>query len=124
MASSQIQTKDEWAKFLRDTGIPQDDALKYAQKLHDNRITCPEDIDKEVLKQLKIDIVGDQIAILKKIKSMKSKSEPEEQPNLEKPIQSFKPQVNLPRIEGEMSNAEFRKLKTDWSVYKSIIQIP
>ena len=62
---------------------------------------------------------------MKKIKSMKTTSERENQPNnYEKPNTSFKPQVNLPRIEAEMSNAEFRKLKTDWEVYKSIIQIP
>ena len=126
-SSARIQTKDAWENFFKDSGIPQEDAKKYAQKFHDNRITCPEDIDKEVLKQLKIDIVGDQIAIMKKIKSMKTTSEREHQPNYyEKPNSntSFKTQVNLPRIESEMTNAGFRKLKTDWEVYKSIVQIP
>ena len=119
-----LQTEDEWAEFLKESGIPQEDANKYAKKFHDNRITCPEDIDKEVLIQLKIDIVGDQIAILRKIKSMKTTSQRGKQFNIEKPIQSFKPQVNLPRIEAEMTNAEFRKLKTDWEVFKSITQTP
>ena len=66
MALSQIRTKEGWIKFLKQSGIPQEDANKYAQKLHYNRITYPEDVDKDILKELKINTVGDQIAILNK----------------------------------------------------------
>ena len=117
--SAKLSSQAAWQDYLKSAGIPDTEAKTYAKALHDNRIYHPEDLNKEILKELGITIIGDQIAILK---SAKQSNAPSEKPTSSK--MTFTPHIALPRVNAEMTQAEFRKFKTDWSVYKKITKIP
>ena len=115
-----LSTKAAWETFLKKAGIPQAETTDYAKTLVSNRIYDPADLSKEILKELGITVIGDQIAILKETKKNQTPTESTEQRN----SVSIKAHVTLPRINSEMTPAEFRKFKADWSVYKNITKIP
>ena len=114
-----LSTKEAWETFLKDAGIPKEESSEYAQTFQENRIRHPSDLSKDILKELDIRVIGDQIAIMKHAQTTGSRAE---KPSSQK--SHFKPQIPLPQITAEMTPAEFRKFKRDWSVYKSITQIP
>ena len=118
-SSAKISSRAAWQEYLKKAGIPEAEATLYAKALHENRIHYPEDLDKEILKELGITVIGDQIAIMK---SAKQSDTPSEKPTHSKT--TFAPHIALPRVNAEMTQAEFRKFKTDWSVYKKITKIP
>ena len=117
--SAKLSSQAAWQGYLKKAGIPDTEATTYAKALHENRIYHPEDLNKEILKELGITIIGDQIAILKQAKQSET---PTEKPTTSKA--NFTPHIALPRVNAEMTQAEFRKFKTDWSVYKKITKIP
>ena len=111
----------DWKQFIKEAGIPVEEAKEYAKTFHDNRIQKPEDLSRDILKELGIIVIGEAIAIIKAASSSKS--------NRAHPANSdvkshFKPKIDLPRIKSQMTTAEFRKFKLDWQVYKSITQLP
>ena len=114
-----LSTKAAWETFLKKANVPAADAAIHAKTFHENRIQYPSDLTKDILKDLGVNIVGDQISILKLAKSEGPRVE-----TTEKSRTVFKPQVSLPRVNAEMTPAEFRKFRTDWTVYKSITQLP
>ena len=106
-------SREQWEKFLKEAGIPDQPAKNYARTFVENRIQQPDDLDKETLKDdLHITTIGDILAIMKHAKSSApSKSH-------------FKPKIDLPTLCHDITPAQFRKFKTDWEVYKSITLLP
>ena len=106
-------SREQWEKFLKEAGIPDQPAKNYSRTFVENRIQQPDDLDKETLKDdLHITTIGDILAIMKHAKSSApSKSH-------------FKPKIDLPTLCHDITPAQFRKFKTDWEVYKSITLLP
>ena len=106
---------EDWKQFLKEAGIPAEEAKKYAKTFHDNRIQKPEDLSRDILKELGVTVIGDAIAITRAATSSKSNRA---NPATSDAKSHFKPKIDLPRIKSQMTTAEFRKFKLDWQVYK------
>lgn len=63
---------DWWIKFFTDAGIPSFASSKYATIFYENRIQSNMlmDLDKDILKEMGISVIGDMIAILKHAKDV------------------------------------------------------
>jgi len=63
---------DWWTRFFSDAGIPSFASSKYATIFYENRIQSNMlmDLDKDILKEMGITVVGDIIAILKHAKDV------------------------------------------------------
>ena len=64
-----------WQQFLEEAKIPSEVVKRYAAVLTKNRITFDmlSDLDRAVLSEMKITVVGDQIKILKHAELVASK---------------------------------------------------
>ena len=114
-----LSAKD-WKTFLDRVGIPEPASNNYATMFADNRIQKYTDLTKDTLKELGVTVLGDIIAISRAAKELGPQAPIQE----EKAQKShFKPKVELPRLKGLMTAAEFRKFKLDWEVYKTITQL-
>ena len=111
-----LSTEQEWETFFLDCGIPAEDSAQYATSLVRNRVKNPSDLTRELLKDLQIKVVGDVIAILKKVKEQTHTTVSEKHNNTTK--------ATLPSLKMDITHPEFRKFKIDWSVYKQITCIP
>ena len=116
-----LRTKDEWVAFFKNAGIPDTESDTYATTFEQNRITgelLPE-LTEQFLDKLKIDIVGDVMAILRHAKSKTlTASNTPQQPSFVKP-----PSAKLPQLHSDMTHPQFRKFKIDWDVFKNITHI-
>jgi len=65
-------SKDWWIKFFLDAGIPSFASSKYATIFYENRIQSNMlmDLDKDILKEIGLSVIGDIIAILKHAKDV------------------------------------------------------
>ncbi|XP_025413786.1 uncharacterized protein C19orf47 homolog isoform X1 [Sipha flava] len=65
-------SKDWWIKFFSDAGIPSFASSKYATIFYENRIQSNMlmDLDKDILKEMGITVIGDIIGILKHAKDV------------------------------------------------------
>ena len=117
-----------WEKFLHEAGIPDPDAETYAEKISDNRITDHLDLTRETLKEIGVTKVSVILAITKFCRQSADPTHPREpvplheeqrQPQLSKP-----PTTSAPHITAEMTHPEFRKLRIDWRVFKSLTALP
>lgn len=63
---------DWWIQFFSDAGIPSFASSKYATIFYENRIQSNMlmDLDKDILKEIGITVIGDMIAILKHAKDV------------------------------------------------------
>ena len=122
-------TVESWNTFLLKAGIPDDDAATYAAALVEHRISDHHDFSKEVLKEIGINKIGDILNILKFSRKPETTQTGEPRPlsggsHPERPILSKPPTASAPLIKAEMTNPEFRKLKVDWGVFKSLTRLP
>ena len=114
---ARIASEDGWRAFFLSAEIPDAEARLYAMKMTENRITRPSDLTKEILQELEITTIGDILNILRIAKN-------NDEPQGRAPNNSFKAKIDPPRIKSEMTKAEYRKLRHDWGVFKSMSQIP
>lgn len=70
--SSLLYFSDWWIKFFTDAGIPSFASSKYATIFYENRIQSNMlmDLDKDILKEMGITVIGDIIGILKHAKDV------------------------------------------------------
>ena len=108
-------------------GIPSADSTTYAHLLTENRISDHHDLTREVLKDIGVTVVGDIINILKF--SATPTSQTNSTTENPRPLSSHKlPTLSKPppppQIRAEMTHPEFRKLRIDWGVFKSLTALP
>ena len=116
---------DEWVKFFKESGIEDEAAVRYSQLFAEQNLTGEhlQDLDMGLLKSIGITSAGHALNILRLVKAEDVK--PKDLPTGCSPV--FKPPASaarLPEIRAEMTHPQFRKLRTDWSVYKQITSLP
>ena len=117
-----LRTEPQWKTFLLDAGIPDAEATTYAKKFVDNRITelsIPE-MTKEILQELEIAVLGDRMAILAHSKTFGTTLAPAAAQHAYRASSNVDP----PSIVGDMTHPQFRKVRTDWVVYKKLCNFP
>ena len=117
---AQLADEPAWEAFFTDAGIPTTEAKAYARTFNENRIRDPKDLNKELLKELDITVLGDRIAILKHRDGAQGSNGENDKPAATK-LQPVK--VTAPVVQAEMTQAEFRKFIIDWSVFKQLSNI-
>lgn len=123
------QSDQDWEKYLRDAGIPEEAAHQYAKSFTENRMTFEilPSMDRSFLRDLGITVIGD---IMKILQHVSSSSTPDSTTYATtNPTPSVKPTAShksakLPSITSDMTHPQFRKFKIDWAVYKQIVGIP
>ena len=118
------ESPDEWVIFFEESGIPNETAINYAKIFTENSLTGEElpDLDMGLLKSVGITSVGHALKILRHAKADDVKPEvPTGSSPAYKPLAAA---AKLPEITPEMTHPQFRKLRTDWSVYKQITCLP
>ena len=121
-----LRTEPQWKTFLIAAGIPDAEATTYAQKFVQNRITevsIPE-LSKQILIDLEVTVLGDQMAILAHAKSAGA-PQPTAVPHATE-VTYRPPSANVkpPSIVSDMTHPQFRKVRTDWDVYKKLCRLP
>ena len=125
-----LRLKDEptWTKFLTDAGIPDTEAATYATTFVKNRITerNMSELTAQQLDALQISVLGDVNTIMKISRTPQSNTTPSAATS-ETDTMSYRPPTTaakLPEITSEMTHAQFRKVETDWNVYKNLTRLP
>ena len=116
-----LSNQDQWESFFKEAGIEASSSSTYATTFVTNKITHPEELTRDILKELGIRVVGDAMAIIRHAKTMETNKKVEKKETAE---HQFKPQISPPKIQAEMTSASFRKFRVDWQVYKQITKIP
>ena len=116
-----LSTQEQWESFFKEAGIEASSSSTYANTFVTNKITHPEELTRDILKELGIRVVGDAMAIIRHAKTMETIKTVEKKETAE---HQFKPQISPPKIQAEMTSASFRKFRVDWQVYKQITKIP
>ncbi len=120
-----LRTEPQWKDFLLAAGIPDAEATTYATKFVQNRITelsIPE-LSKEILQDMEITVLGDRMAILAHSKTFGA-STPTPPAVSEQAYRPPSANVKPPSIVSDMTHPQFRKVRTDWDVYKKLCRLP
>ena len=118
-----LSTTEEWQSFFEEAGIDTEAAKEYSKTFMKNKIKYPEELTREILKDLDVKIVGDALAIMRQSKANEIKEPQTIHKNHDDKASNFKPQISPPKIQQEMTSAAFRKFKIDWEVYKKITKL-
>ena len=115
-------TEPEWEEFFKDADIPDKEAKNYAKSCMDNHITCPTDLSKDILKELRISIISDILAIMKHTQADEDFNKQDGWMACEqlKVAAKTKTTAKPPQAKAEMTKPEHRKFLVDWMVYKSL----
>ena len=114
---------ESWTTFFTNAAIPATQSLAYAQTFVDNRITkeALADLTSEHLRLLGITVLGDILNITRHIKSL-SASPPVlpflGNPGVNEQYKATSASIKLPHITADLTPQQFRKVRTDWNVYK------
>ena len=119
-------TGDSWYEFLVDAGIPNTESEQYAKIIHANRIVDPQDLSKDLLRELGITIAGDVIAIVKAANKLSTTAltGPQSPPTRPSTASLSKPApIKPPQLKSEMTHPEWRKFRIDWSVFTTLTNL-
>lgn len=116
-----LQAESDWRTFFLSIGIPDTASQTYAKSFHDNRVNeeLLPSLDKPLLTDLGITVIGDILKILNHIKQLTPRIK-SALTTIPSTPQSKAPPAKLPEINSEMTRPQFRKFKIDWEVYKNI----
>ena len=121
-----LQDEPSWAAFLKEAGIPDAEAATYADTLFKNRISERNlsSLTTQHLNGLGITVLGDVLSILQHAKEKTTSATN----NHTLPVsETYRPpttSAKLPEITAEMTHSQFRKVETDWEVYKLLTKLP
>ena len=118
-----LHTVDGWRNAFISVGIPEQQATLYANKFTENRLTEESlpDLTKDSIKSdLEITVLGDVLAILRLAKPAQKIPLPS---TAERSLLMKPPSAKLPNVSSEMTLSQFRKFRTDWSIYKQMTNI-
>jgi hypothetical protein len=120
-----LQDRNYWETFLRNAGIPNNEATTYATTFVTNRITNENigDLTKEDLTDLGITIIGDIKNIMRHSQQHRVPI-PATEPEIPSASYMKTPAAKLPELSADMTHPQFRKFQMDWSVFKRITNIP
>lgn len=129
-----LRAKTDWRDFFYKAGIPEKESDEYADTFVANRITelGLSELNSDFLKELGITVIGDILSITRQCQQLTVASRPSSsQQSATSPptgsphiLPSTKaPTAQLPHITAQMTLPQFRKLRTDWQVFKQITQL-
>ena len=123
-----LQDELSWTTFLKEAGIPDNEAATYADTLFKNRITERNlsGLTSEHLSALGITVLGDVLSILQHVK-LNCVTTPASTTSTLPNSDTYRPpttSAKLPEITSEMTHSQFRKVATDWEVYKQLTKLP
>ena len=109
----------EWTAVFTGIGVDPKAAKKYAEKFAEEKLTKSslDMLDRNMLTELGVTVMGDALSILKLSKEVESKST------------SSRASVKLssakaPQLHAEMTSQQFRKFRVDWSVFVKMTGLP
>ena len=109
----------EWKIIFTDAGVDSESAKVYAEKFAQEKLTMStlEMLDRSMLTELGVTVMGDALSILKISKVAESKAT------------SARASVQLssakaPQLHAEMTSQQFRKFRVDWSVFMKMTGLP
>ena len=122
----------DWTALFRQAGIPPDAALAYGESFNKNRLSLADlpELDKDTLATLNITTLGDQLTILRMGKQHRGhaldtwREPPDLTPSVPSSYRHPSASVKPPSVTPEMTPPQFRKFRTDWTVYRTITSIP
>ena len=100
-------SQQSWHEFLEVAGIPRPIADEYSKIFIENRIQETRHLTKDVLKNLGLKVIGDIVAISAAAATTEGPQAIASGGSNLKNKTHFKPKVELPRIKGQMTTAEF-----------------
>ena len=109
-------TKDEWVGILTDAGVDAAAAAGYADIFVSEKLSWSSIgmLDRGILKELGITVLGDALAILQL-----AKGTPPSGLVCAKP-----PAAKLPELHLEMTKQHYRKFEVDWNVFTQMTHLP
>ena len=108
-------TPDDWECFFIEVGISIDSAKTYVTKFADEKLTIKrlQMLDRSMLKELGVTLMGEAMCILKQAKEATAQSTR---------IQALA--AKPPNLNIEMTPQQFRKFRIDWDVFTKMTNIP
>ena len=108
-------TPDDWERFFIEAGISTDSAKIHATKFADEKLTIEslQMLDRSMLKELGVILMGEARCILKQAKKVTAKS------TRTQALAAKPPNLNI-----EMTPQQFRKFRIDWDVFTKMTNMP
>ena len=108
-------TSDDWECFFIEVGISADSAKTHATKFADEKLTIEslQMLDRSLLKELRVTLMGEALCILKQAKEATTQSTH---------IQALA--AKPPNLNIEMTPQQFRKFRIDWDVFTKMTNMP
>ena len=89
-----LSTPEEWQSFFEEAGIDTEAAKEYSKTFMKNKIKYPEELTRDILKDLDVKIVGDALAIMRQSKANEQKEPQTILENHDDKASNFKPQIS------------------------------
>jgi hypothetical protein len=119
MAQSAEQPLDAtgWKNLFMENGIKEAKATEYGEKFvtEEMSVDILPQLDRDILKEMGVTIIGDALAILRIGGNIMSASR---SPSVKAPA------AKLPQISSDMTHQQFRKFTVDWNVFLTMTRPP